>query len=540
MTSASTDSVETLDVQAPATSALERLVNPQGRILALIVFVGGISSIAIETGASRLIGPYFGSSTFIWANLIGLTLLYLTIGYFLGGRVADRWPTPKVLYLLTGIAGAAVAVTPFVARPILRISIDAFDDASIGAFYGSLLGTLLLFAVPITLLGMVSPFAVRLRMNQVSSAGNTAGSLYAISTVGSIIGSLLPAFLLVPVFGTRNGFIILAVALLAPSTFALLFSGAFGRAALVAILLAVAVAVPFVTDEGVIRPAQYRNSEVIYEEESSYNYIQVLQRGDERLLVLNEGHAIHSIYDPNELVTRGPWDYFMMAPYFVPDTAPEDVDSLLMIGLAAGTVAKQFTQAYGPIPIDGVEIDPEIVDAGREFFEMNEPNLNVIVADGRYYLSDTDKTYDVIAIDAYRQPYIPFHLTTKEFFQEVEAHLTPEGVAVVNAGRTEDDFRLVEVIAATMDAVFDDVYLIDVEDFNNTMVIGVNGESSVEAFYDNVEAMTSGTLLRQVGDSSIRYGTVRRWDGDEMVFTDDKAPVEWVVDQIILQEAQDR
>jgi spermidine synthase len=420
------------------------------------------------------------------------------------------------------------------------VSIDAFDDASIGAFYGSLLGTLLLFAVPITLLGMVSPFAVRLRLNQVSSAGNTAGSLYAISTVGSIIGSLLPAFVLVPVFGTRNGFIILAVALLAPSTLALLFSGAFGRAALVGILLAVVAIVPFVTDEGVIRPAQYRNSEVIYEEESSYNYIQVLQRGDERLLVLNEGHAIHSIYDPNELVTRGPWDYFMMAPYFAPETQPEEVDSLLMIGLAAGTVAKQFTQAYGPIPIDGVEIDPEIVEAGREFFEMNEPNLNVVVADGRYYLSDTDNTYDVVAIDAYRQPYIPFHLTTKEFFEEVEAHMTADGAAIVNAGRTEDDFRLVEVIAATMDAVFDDVYLIDVEDFNNTMVIGVNGESSVEAFYDNVEGMTDGSLLRQVGDSSIRHGTVRRWDGDAMVFTDDKAPVEWVVDQIILQEAQDR
>jgi predicted membrane-bound spermidine synthase len=230
----------------------------------------------------------------------------------------------------------------------------------------------------------------------------------------------------------------------------------------------------------------------------------------------------------------------MIGNYFVPDTRPEDVDSLLMIGLAAGTVAHQFTEAYGPIPIDGVEIDPEIVDVGREYFNMTEPNLNVIVADGRYYLEDTDKKYDVIGIDAYRQPYIPFHLTTKEFFQAVENHLTEDGVAMVNAGRTSEDFRLVEVIAETMDAVYDDVYLIDVEDFNNTMVIGVNGESNVNAFFENVENMPSGSILEAVGRSSIRYGTPRRWNGDAMVFTDDRAPVELVVDQIILEEAQRR
>lgn len=515
-------------------------IDPLGRALALLVFAGGIASIAIEVAASRLIGPFFGSSTFIWANLIGLTLLYLTIGYFIGGRIADRRPEPQVLFTITTIAGLSIAITPYLAGPILRQSLAAFDDVNVGVFIGSLIGTLLLFAVPITMLGMVSPFAVRLRTLDVSEAGNTAGSLYALSTIGSILGSLLPAFVLIPLFGTRDSFLILALAVLIPSLIGLIATTDWKRTAFAGAAIVAVIALPLIDDDGLIRPADYRNSTVIYETESRYNYIQVLQRGNETLLILNEGHAIHSIYDPTEPLTRGPWDYFMISPYFVPDTAPEDVESLLMIGLAAGTVSTQYTEAYGPIDIDGVEIDPEIVEVGREYFDMNEPNLDVIVADGRYYLEKTDERYSVIGIDAYRQPYIPFHLTTVEFFEAVENHLLEDGTAVVNAGRTEDDFRLVEVIAATMDEVFDDVYLVDVEDFNNTMVIGVNGDSSVDAFYQNVEELPEGSILRAVGDSSIQFGSVRRWDGDAMVFTDDRAPVELVVDQIILEEAQDR
>lgn len=512
------------------------LLSPQGFLLALIVFVGGITSIAIETSASRLIGPYFGSSTFIWANLIGLTLLYLTLGYFLGGRLADRWPSTTLLYVITAIAGVSTAVIPFLAGPILRLSLAAFDDVDVGTFYGSLLGTLLLFAVPITALGCVSPFAVRLRTLNVQSAGNTAGSLYALSTVGSILGSVLPTFLLVPVFGTRATFMILAFALLIPSLVVLLLSKAVREAAVVGALAVFAALLPVIDDGGLIRPAE--TGVIIHEAETRYNYVQVLQRGDETLLALNEGHAIHSIYDPDDLLTQGPWDYFMVGPYFNEDTQPEDVDSMLMIGLAAGTVSKQFTRAYGNIPIDGVEIDGEIAEIGREYFDMNEPNLNVIVADGRYYLTQTEKTYDVIGIDAYRQPYIPFHLTTREFFQEAKDQLTDEGVVVVNAGRTPDDFRLVEVMAATMADVFPHVYIIDVESFSNSMVIATNQESSsIENFIENIEAIPEDSIIHSVGQASIEHGNIRRYNGDGMVFTDDLAPVELVVDQIILDEA---
>lgn len=511
-------------------------MSPVGLLLAIIVFVGGISSIAIEVSASRLIGPYFGSSTFIWANLIGLTLLYLSIGYVIGGRIADRWPSPRLLFTLTAMAGLSTALIPFVAGPILRQSLAAFDNVDVGQFYGSLLGTLLLFAVPITLLGCVSPFAVRLRTLNVESAGNTAGRLYSISTVGSIIGSVVPTFVLVPAFGTRNTFLILAFSLLIPSFVVLLATRAMREATLAGAMLLVVVALPLVTDVGLIRPPE--TGEIIHEAETRYNYVQVLQRGDETLLALNEGHAIHSIYNPNNLLTQGPWDYFMVAPYFNANTTPDDVGSMLMIGLAAGTSSKQVTYAYGDIPIDGVEIDGEIAEIGREFFNMTEPNLNVIVADGRYYLTKTDNTYDIIGIDAYRQPYIPFHLTTREFFQEARDHLNPDGVTIVNAGRTREDFRLVEVLAATMADVYPHVFIIDVQRYNNSMVVGTNREdASIEDFIANIEGIPEDSIIRTVGDASIDFGNMRRYEGDARVFTDDLAPVELVVDQIILAEA---
>lgn len=521
-----------VDAIAPARS---RWSDPVGVLLAAVVFFGGISSIAIQVSASRLIGPYFGSSTFIWANLIGLTLLYLTIGYYIGGRIADRWPSPTLLYVLVATAAASVAFIPTVARPILEASMAAFDDVAVGAFYGSLVGTILLFAVPITLLGCISPFAVRLRTIQIESVGNTAGSLYALSTVGSILGSFLPTFVLIPAFGTRTTFLVLSLGLLIPATAALAIIREV-RASIIAAVLIVAVAlVPVIDRGGLVRPPEY--GAVIYEAETLYNYVQVIDLNGEIRLALNEGHATHSIYHPGQRLTGGPWDYFMIGPYFNPDMRPEDVESLLLIGLAAGTVSKQFTEAYGPIPIDGVEIDGEIAEIGREYFDMNEPNLNVIVDDGRYYLERTNKTWDVIGIDAYRQPYIPFHLTTREFFQAVSDSLSDDGVAIINAGRTRTDFRLVDVIATTMADVYPNVYVIDVARFTNSIIIGTKQPTDIENFAANMLNIPEGSLIRDVGDEALRSGNMREWTEPGQVFTDDLAPVELVVDQIIIGEA---
>jgi len=510
------------------------------RLIQVIVFTGGMSSIGIELTASRLIAPFFGSSTFIWANLIGLTLTFLSVGYFLGGRIADRYPSPTLLFSITAVAACAAGFIPIIARPILTASLEAFDDFAVGAFYGSLVGVIVLISLPVTLLGFVSPFAIRLRVSDVSNAGITAGNLYGLSTLGSIAGSFLPVILLIPLIGTTRTFIVLAAALLVPSVVALAAVGAVRPASVALALLALMIAANVAAAEGNIRPAE--RGRLIYEHESEANYIQVVEDDGRFMLALNEGHAIHSIYDPSSDLTGGPWDYFMMGPLFGSGETAASTDSALLIGLAGGTVARQLTAAYGPIPIDGVEIDADIARVGREYFAMGPedlPNLNVIVQDGRYMLRTSDERYDVIGIDAYHQPYIPFQLCTKEFFTEVRDHLNPGGVAVINVGRTKSNYRLVDVIAATMRSVYPHVYAIEVEGYNNTMLVGSFDQYGLDNFAANTQALPETSILRVVADRSLATGDIREVSPDAQIFTDDHAPVELVVDRIILDVARE-
>src|SRR3989454_2097272 len=194
----------------------------QGWLLILLVFVAGACSLAVELSASRLLAPYFGTSLFVWSNLIGLILLYLTIGYYLGGRLADRYPRPGVLYSLTIIAAFLISVIPFISKPILVWSQSSFATYSVGVFYGSLVSGILLFAFPMILLGCVSPFAIRLRIERLGKSGRTAGQLYAISTAGSILGTFLPVLFLIPTIGTYRTFFTFAVTLLLVSLLGML------------------------------------------------------------------------------------------------------------------------------------------------------------------------------------------------------------------------------------------------------------------------------------------------------------------------------
>ncbi len=531
----------------------------QARLLILLVFVSGACSLAVELSASRLLAPYFGTSLFIWANLIGLILVYLTVGYYVGGRIADRFPRPAVLYSMTTAAAFLISLIPFISRPIMHWSQSSFATYSIGVFYGSLVSVILLFALPMILLGCVSPFAIRLSIDQLGRSGRTAGQLYAISTAGSIVGTFLPVLWLIPSIGTYRTFFTFAVCLLFVSVIGLVASGArpgpdnthldgshprkkrFNKNIL-AILLLIPMALSVFTISGPIKPAFGSNGggTLIAERESAYNYIQVVQVGSETQLILNEGIGIHSIYDPNNLITGGPWDYFAIAPFFNnPPFRSNQVHRAAIIGLGAGTGVRDLTAAYGNIPIDGVEIDSTIVNLARQYFHMNEPNLHVIIQDGRYWLDTTSQKYDIIAIDAYQQPYIPFQLTTQEFFQEVRAHLTPTGTVILNAGRTGSDYRLVDALAQTMHSVFPNVYLIDTARFTNTMIIGTNAHTSLGNFQKNFNLL-SNPLLTQVATNSIQFGNIREEHGSTVFFTDDRAPVEQLIDEIILGAVQDQ
>lgn len=534
----------TMEISGPATGR-ERTTSVDNHatlvpaaLLNALAFTGGVTSVGIELSASRLLAPYFGDSTFIWANLIGLTLAFLSLGYWLGGRLADRYPSGILLCAITAVAAVTAALIPLMSRPILSRSLRAFDDVAAGAFYGSLVGVLLLIAVPVTLLGFVSPFVIRLRLLGVTSAGQTAGNVYALSTVGSIVGSFLPVVLLIPWIGTRRTFLTLAVLLLIPSIAGLWVL----RRPLVAVaalaMLPVVLVVSNATAAGGIRPAE--RGTLIYETESRYNYIQVVEDDGKTLLALNDGHAIHSIYDPNSVVTGGPWDYFMLGPLFTPSGAEgPSIDRALLIGLAGGTAARELTAVYPAVKITGVELDPTVVEVGKKYFDLDQPNLDIVTADGRYYLRTTDQSFDLIGIDAYRQPYIPFQLTTHEFFAEVAQHLTADGVAVVNVGRTATDFRLVDALARTMNTVYANVYAIDVDGYSNTMLVGTMQPTDVAQFSRSVQTLPFDSTLRSVGSRAVATGDIRPIDPPGEPFTDDHAPVERVVDQIILDAARE-
>jgi spermidine synthase len=495
--------------------------------LIILVFISGMTSLALEMCASRLLAAYFGTSLFIWANLIGLILVYLTVGYFIGGRLADRYPSEQVLCTITAMAALSISILPFISQVILTWSITGLKKVSVSIFFSSLLGTILLFAVPVTLLGLVSPFAIRLVTKEVGRSGKTSGSLYAISTLGSILGAFLPVLWLIPAFGVRRTLLIFGVILFAASLWGLRsrWRPAFS-------LVLIALVLPLGPLKNI--------PDLIYEQESLYNYIQVTQLPDgTRELILNEGQAIHSIYYPNPktVLTGWYWDYFLAAPYFNAGFTPQKLHRVAIIGLAAGTIAHQFTKVYGQVSIDGVEIDPSIVDVGRKYFAMNEPNLHVHIQDGRTYLETTQAQYDVVAIDAFQQPYIPFQLTTREFFSTIRSHLSSTGVVALNTAHTTHDYRLVQAFVNTMSKVFPSVYVFDVPGTFNTEIMATVQPTSITTFRQNLAQFTPSSIMGQVASEVSAVVTQGHSDGG-MVFSDDRAPIEQITDQLLLNYIQ--
>jgi spermidine synthase len=508
-------------------------MNRRIRFLELSVFVSGMTALAVELAASRLLGNVFGTSNLVWANIIGLILVYLSAGYFLGGRWADRHPEPSVFYRIMAWAALTTAIVPVVSRPVLTAAAAAVEKLDAAIVLGSFGSVLILFSVPVTLMGCISPFAIRLALADVQAAGNISGRLYAVSTLGSIVGTFLPVLWLIPAIGTARTFFVFAAALLLIALAGLWIAER--RLAIRHLWMPAAMAILYTVGTG--RPIKASAGQ-IYERESAYNYIQVVEKEGVRYLHLNEGEGIHSVYAPGVLLTGGTWDYFLAAPFFnAPPRAPGQVNSLAIVGLAAGTSAGQYTQVYGPIPIEGYEIDPAIIDVGRRFFGMTESNLSALAVDGRWGLAHSQGSFSVVAIDAYRPPYIPPHLTTREFFQTVRDRLADDGVVTINVARLPDDRRLIDGLAATLQAVFPSVYVADVPFSMNSIVYATMQPTTAENLLRNYAA------LKRAGAAPSELLTVLEWTIENlrptpaggMVFTDDRAPIEQLTNAMVIQ-----
>ncbi len=422
------------------------------------------------------------------------------------------------------VASLLLALVPFVADPFLRLSVDALGSLSIGGFAGSLAAVLVLVAAPVMLLGTVAPYVSRLSVQSVSETGRTIGNLYAISTVGSLVGTFLAALLLIPTIGTHRTFIVFALSLALVSVPGLRLWRFWVIPALVGGALAIP---PAAIGAGVA------HGRVIYETETQYQYARVVQfASGVRWLQLNEGVAVHSLYRPGTFLTHGYWDDFLVLPFAARSAAPAPPSRVAILGDAAGTVARAYGHFFPDTRVDAVELDGKLTDIGKRYFHLSGPNLHLYTADARPWLQASDARYGAIFLDAYRQPYIPFYLVTRQFFESARAHLQPGGTFIVNVGHLPDSSSLERVVTATLRAVFPHVVRDPVSNENSLLVAStapLSGTSMIAAHarlpleLQGLLASTSGRL-----GPTLSGGTV---------YTDDKAPVEWLTDLSILRYA---
>jgi len=503
------------------------------KYLLFTVFISGMTTLAAELAAGRLIGNVFGTSNIVWASIIGLILIYLTLGYFIGGKWADANPTAVAMYRVLAWGSFTLGLVPYIAGPVLKAAATAFDTLQIGILGASFVAVLVLFVVPITLLGTISPYAIRLTVDDTAHAGQTSGQIYAISTLGSFIGTFLPTLVTIPAFGTKNTFLIFSMTLLIVALIGLARFANKGDAVKYLWMPIVLIALALLTANQSLKS----NATQIYETESAYNYIEVDQINGYTILRLNEGQGQHSIYSPDTLQYNGPWDQFLVSPYFYANRKPSDIKRVAIVGLAAGTTARQMTAVYGNIPIDGYELDPKIVEVGQKYFDMNMPNLNIIIGDGRLNLEQSQYKYDIIAVDAYRPPYIPPHMTTQEFFQIVASHLTDDGVLTINSASVPGDRRLINGLATTMGTIFPSIYTVDIPGSLNTMIFATKQKTIPENFAVNLLTLMQDPTVHPLLVSTMQVTFTNLKTGFEpaTVFTDDHAPIEWIVNDMVLR-----
>jgi spermidine synthase len=430
-------------------------------LLYAVVFVCGAVLMGLEIVGSRILAPYFGNSIFVWGSLISVVLAALSLGYWLGGMVADRWPRLSVLGALVAIPGIMIALLPFVYPPFNR----TIAAGEMGARLSPLISCLVLFLVPSLFLGTISPFAVRLQARAVASVGTTAGGLYAISTAGSIVGTLVTAFYLIVAIGVAN--ITHGLGLMLLLTAAAVFLGGRrpGRAGLALVCMCLLLlAVIWHARTGA------EESGLLLDMDSFYNHIHVAEESGTRYMDFdNLRQSAMLLSDPWELRLRYT-RFLALALAFRPE--PKRV---LILGLGGGSFPKRLYRDFPQVVVDVVDIDPEVITIAKRYFQVPEDSrLRLHRQDGRRFLRETTDRYDLIFLDAYNSDTIPFHLTTREFYRELEAHLAPDGFVVSNIigalrGPQSAFFR---AMYRTLAETFPTVYVVPTYDGGGAFVLG--------------------------------------------------------------------
>jgi spermidine synthase len=458
----------------------ERIIAEEGLVLNAIVFACGAALMSLELVATRVLAPAMGSSIYVWGSVISIVMLALSLGYWLGGQLADRYGAARALAPVIAAAGLLTVAAPLVAEAALPWA------AGLGPRLGSLVAAMLIFFAPSLLLAMVSPLGVRLAATRgLDHIGRTSGNLYAVSTAGSIFGTLTTAFWLIPLLSLEPLIVGTGFLLGATSIAAALWARALDRASRAGFVAPrvngsrTPAAVPTATyglvvgslllgsivlwqawapaASGAAGGVGLTGETVLLRKDTQYHRITVTQDATSRHLRFDKSHqSAMDLKDPFSSHIRYP-DYMQLAMAIKPDAK-----RVLVIGLGGATITKRFWHDYPGVSVDTVEIDPAVVDIARKYFALpTDSRIRVVTEDGRRFVQTTRNRYDIVVVDAYYADALPFHLTTTEFFREVKARLAPDGVVAYNVigSVTGDSSRLLRSMYRTESGIFGKLWL---------------------------------------------------------------------------------
>ena len=507
-------------------------------------FFAGMSVMAVELGASRLLAPYFSSSQIVWTIIIGTIMIAMALGNLYGGRAADKNPDPDKLYGRILIAAIWIAAIPVVGKYIIALisGLLIFSVNSNFLVIAGFASCMVIFVFPLFLLGTVTPSLVKFTVDSLNDSGSVVGKLNAANTIGSIIGTFVPTFVSIPAVGTSVTFLIFAGVLLALCL--IYFASGMsvkkgdkkqGKSALIKSVTGIVLFL-ICCVFGHNNSFAFWENDLTYEGESVYNYLQVYDTDQKVVLSTNVLFGTQSVYQKE----KGPTGYYYdhaMAAVYMGKTEEDRKQKILILGNGSGTYATQCNRYFENLDITGVEIDGKITDLAHEYFDLDE-DIPVETYDGRAYLNVSKDKYDVIMVDAYQDITIPFQMSSVEFFKLVADHLTENGVMVVNLNmRSDSAGNINEYLCDTIASVFPYVYTSDVQGCTNRELYASFNEFMMDEFYAS---------LFEEKDEDLRYmmskveENVREYEGGDLIFTDDKAAVELlgmqVIDELIKDE----
>lgn len=497
----------------------------------LTSFLSGMTVMGVELSATRLLAPYFGTSSIVYTIVIGLIMISMSIGNVLGGRSADRHNNLGRLFAMLWAAALWIAVIPLVGKYIIALSAILMMWILPGNLLvaGSTFSCLLVFSAPLLILGMVSPYLVKLGVTDMEKSGRTTGEIYAANTIGSIIGTFIPTFLTIPYIGTMKSFLVFSLMLnLICLYFFISRKKGYVKCIISSVLTTALLLLPIGSSYAFWK-------DTVLEDESLYNYLQVSEDGDSVILSTNVAFGVQSIYKKNKTLSGLYYDYALMAPFFLEEiNSASDLD-VLILGMGTGTFAKQCKYFFPNSNIEGVEIDEKIVRLSKEHFELKDSEAKVFINDGRTFLSGSEAgMYDIVMVDAYHDITIPFHMSTVEFFSEIKQHLNPGGVVLININmRSENSTEIVDYLSQTLKSCMNKVYKYNVPATTNTIVFSTDSIDCLEYYERNISMLEPKSPLLSIARDV--FGKQAEITECKLVFTDDLAPVE-VLGQKVLND----